>query len=91
MLVSHALIISQTPSHATPQTFRSASLGRPSQDLFGGTVGLIEAVGELLAVLVRGVFGEQLAACGALEGLEAGLALDGLGGGVLYPISICSG
>lgn len=34
------------------------------------------------------MFGKQLAVCGALEGLEAGLALDGLGGGVLQQISM---
>ena len=34
------------------------------------------------------MFGKKLAVCGALEGLEAGLALDGLGGGVLQQISM---
>jgi hypothetical protein len=58
--------------------------------LFRNTIGLVEAVGELLAVLVRGVFDEELAVGGALESLEAGLALDGLGGGVLHCISMCT-
>lgn len=58
--------------------------------LFRNTVVGVEAVGELLAVLVRGVFGEELAVCGALERLEAGLALDGLSGGVLQVISTCT-
>lgn len=67
----------------------SASSGHPLR-LFRNTIIGVEAVSKLLAVLVRGVFGEQLAVCGALEGLEAGLALDGLGGGVLFAISICA-
>jgi hypothetical protein len=41
-------------------------------------------------VLVRGVLSKEFAVCGALEGLEAGLALDGLGGGVLCAISSCA-
>lgn len=68
----------------------SASSGHPCLRLFRNTVVGVEAVGELLAVLVRGVFGEQLAVCSALEGLEAGLALDALGGGVLDMISTCA-
>jgi hypothetical protein len=51
--------------------------------LFLNTILGFEAVCELLAVLVRGVFGEDLAVGGALEGLEARLALDGLGGSIL--------
>jgi hypothetical protein len=43
----------------------------------------VEAVLELLTVLVGRVVGKHLAARGALESLEAGLALDRLGGGVL--------
>ena len=67
----------------------SLSLVRPPfLRLFRNTVVGVEAVSELLAVLVRGVFGEHLTVCGALEGLEAGLALDGLGGGVLLCISM---
>lgn len=34
-------------------------------------------------MLVGSVVGQHLAARGALEGLEAGFALDGLGGGIL--------
>lgn len=60
--------------------FRSLHSANHRLRLFRNTVFGVEAVGELLAVLVCGVFGEQLAVCGALEGLEAGLALDGLGG-----------
>jgi hypothetical protein len=52
--------------------------------LFGDTVVGVEAVLEVLAVLVRGVVGEHLAAGCALERLEARLALDRLGGGVLH-------
>ena len=37
------------------------------------------------------MFGKHLAVRGALEGLEAGLALDGLGGGVLLCISMRAG
>jgi hypothetical protein len=44
----------------------------------------VEAVGELLAVLVRSVVGKHLLARCALEGLEARFALDGLGRGVLH-------
>ena len=84
-MVSHALIISQTPSYAAPQISHSASSGHPVCAYF--VVG-VEAIGKLLAVLVRGVFGKHLAVCGALEGLEASLALDGLSGRVLYRISI---
>jgi hypothetical protein len=69
---------------------RSASSGYLRLRLFRNTIVGVEAVGELLAVLVRGVFGKQLAVCSALEGLEAGLALDALGGGVLYMISKCA-
>jgi hypothetical protein len=62
---------------------RLASSGSYHLRLFRNTILGVEAVGELLAVLVRGVLGEKLAVCGALEGLEARLALDGLGCGVL--------
>jgi hypothetical protein len=51
--------------------------------LFRDTVIGLEAVGEGFAVLIRGVFCEQVAVGGALEGLEARLALDRLGGSVL--------
>ena len=47
-------------------------------------VGSLEAVLESLAVLIRGVLDKQLAVRGALEGLEARLALDALGRDVLY-------
>ena len=56
--------------------------------LFRNTVVGVEAVDKLLAVLVRGVLGEELAVRSALERLEASLALDGLGSGVLSSISI---
>lgn len=51
--------------------------------LFRDTIVGVEAICELLAVLVGSVVGQHLLACGALEGLEASLALDGLRGGVL--------
>ena len=51
--------------------------------LLGDALVSVEAVAKVLAVLIRGVVGEHLAAGGALEGLEAGFALDGLGGCVL--------
>lgn len=50
----------------------------PDNAVFG-----IEAILEGLAVLVGGVVTEHFAACRALEGLEACLALDGESGGVL--------
>lgn len=78
------------PSHATLEISRSASYGTIRSRLFRNTILGVEAVGKLLAVLVRGVFGEQLTVRGALEGLEARLALDGLGCGVLRMISICA-
>jgi hypothetical protein len=43
----------------------------------------VEAVGELLAVLVRRMVSKHLLARCALEGLEARFALDGLSRGVL--------
>jgi hypothetical protein len=65
---------------------------RPDSRLFRNTVVGVKAVGELLAVLVRGVVGKHLLAGGALEGLEAGFALDGLGRGVLVTsVSIAPG
>jgi hypothetical protein len=60
---------------------------RKSEGLFRNTLIRIEAVGELLAVLVACVIGKHLAARGALEGLEARFALDCLGGGILVRIS----
>lgn len=51
--------------------------------LFRNAVGGFEAVLEVLGVLVAGVFGEHLARGGALEGLEARLALDAKGRDVL--------
>lgn len=52
---------------------------RPSQArLFRNTILRIEAVSELLAMLIRGVVGKHFLARGALESLEAGFALDGL-------------
>jgi hypothetical protein len=72
-------------SHA----YINRNLGRvaphsPVRRLFrrGALVG-VEAILELLAVLIARVVGKHLAACGALEGLEASFALDGLRGGVL--------
>jgi hypothetical protein len=44
--------------------------------LFHSALVGVEAVLELLAVLVACVVGKHLAARGALEGLEAGFALD---------------
>lgn len=46
-------------------------------------IALFETCGEFLLVLVLGVGGEEYAGGGALEGLEARFALDGLGGIVL--------
>ncbi len=90
-MVSHTLT-SQTPLHAIFSNIQR--LIPPGHDrglhLFCNTVFGVEAVGELLAVLVRGVFGEELAVCGTLEGLEAGLALDSLGCRILLLISVCT-
>lgn len=51
--------------------------------LFRDAIVGVEAIGELLAVLIRRVVGQHLLARGPLEGLEAGFALDGLRGGIL--------
>ena len=59
------------------------ALARKSDRLFHNTLVGVEADVELLAVLVGSVIGKHLAARGALERLEAGFALDGLGVGVL--------
>ena len=60
----------RSPVRIAGRLFRSALVG-------------IEAVLELLAVLVARVVGKHLAARGALEGLEASFTLDGLRGSVL--------
>lgn len=52
-------------------------IGFGGKRLFGDTVFGAKAVGEGLAVLVGGVLLEHLARRGALERLEARLALDG--------------
>jgi hypothetical protein len=59
------------------------SFARRSDCLFHNTLILVEANTKVLAVLVGGVIGKHLTARGALERLEAGFALDGLGGSVL--------
>jgi len=56
--------------------------------LFRHTFVGVKAVTKVLAVLVGGVVGEHLAAGGALEGLEAGLALNRLCGRVLVSPSV---
>jgi hypothetical protein len=55
--------------------------------LFRNTLVGVEAVGKLLAVLVRSVVRKHLLAGGALEGLEARLALDALRRDVLVTAS----
>lgn len=57
--------------------------GRLFRDTFVG----VEAVGKLLAVLVRSMVRKHLLAGGALEGLEARLALDALRRDVLVTAS----
>lgn len=59
------------------------ALARKPDRLFHNAFIRVEADIELLAVLVGCVIGKHLAACGALERLEAGFAFDGLSGGVL--------
>jgi hypothetical protein len=59
------------------------SLARRPDSLFHNTLVFVEADTKVLAVLVGCVVGKHLTARGALESLEAGLALDRLGGGVL--------
>ena len=82
--------IANTFTCHSPGICRPALSGHPRLRLFRHTVVGVEAVNKLFAVLVCGMFGKELAVCGALKGLEAGLALDGLGGGVLFMISICA-
>jgi hypothetical protein len=54
----------------------------------GNTVFGLEALLEGFGVLICSVLGKHLATCGALEGLEARLALDAKGGGVLGGVSL---
>lgn len=77
-------LVSLFPSSLTSPD--SASVP-PEGSSFGNTIVRIEAVAEVLAVLVRGMIGQHLLAGGALEGLEAGLALDCLRGGILAVVS----
>ena len=56
--------------------------------LFGNTLALVEAIAELLVVLVRGMISEHLLACGTLECLEARLAFDSLGSGVSFQLAL---
>lgn len=67
--------------------FSDQSPPRLGARLFGHTLALVEAVAEVLAVLVGGVVCQHLLARGALEGLKARLALDGLRRGVLCLVS----
>lgn len=62
-------------------------IGTEAVKLFDNAIIGVEAVLEALGVLVGGVLGQHLAGCGALEGLEACLALDGEGGGILEIVS----
>ena len=57
-------------------------------DLFRHAIGSVEAVGKLLAVLVRRMVGQHLLARGSLERLETGFALDGLGGNVSLQLAL---
>jgi hypothetical protein len=59
------------------------ALASKARSLFYNALIRVEADGKVLAVLVRGVVGKHLSAGCALESLEAGFALDGLGSGVL--------
>ena len=70
-------------SFAAPIARRIADARSDKDRSFRYTVVGIEAVREVLAVLIRGVFHKHLAVRGALEGLEAGLALDRLGSRIL--------
>jgi hypothetical protein len=83
---SSSCIQRPTPHHAPSSWYLSlikvAHLA-PSHPLFRLSLVRVEAVGKLLAVLVGRVVREHLLARCALEGLEAGFALDGLGRGVL--------
>lgn len=65
-------------------SLHNSSLIKPSRDLFRLSLVRVEAIRKVLAVLVACVVGQHLAAGGALERLEAGFALDALGGYVLY-------
>lgn len=79
-------------SHARrPRWFRHVRITiviSPPSASPGNAVFGIEALLESFAVLVRGMLAEHLAAGGALEGLEARLALDGEGGGILQDLGL---
>lgn len=77
----HPLNSSLPPWYLMHSKTPSPSLA-PSHLLRHTLVG-VEAVGKLLAMLVARVVRQHLLARGALEGLEAGFALDCLGCGVL--------
>ena len=82
LVVSHASVNRKSrPCRFSSPVYRS--FARDHGRLFRSALVGVEAILELLAVLVARVVGEHLAACGALESLEAGFALDRLRGDVL--------
>lgn len=91
---AHSFIIPSNSSLVVSRFSEVASLvvsarqsGCAGGCLFRDTLVGVEAVGELLAVLVRSVLRKQFLAGGALERLEARLALDGLRRGILVTTS----
>jgi hypothetical protein len=78
IVVSHAIGIRASPRSSYIVRHRIVARTLLGHAIFG-----FKALFESLGVLVRSMLGEQFAICGALEGLEARLALDAEGGGVL--------
>jgi len=80
----------RTPSPSIPILAIPLARAHPSTASLGDALVLIKAHAEILAMLVARMVRQHLAARGALECLEAGFALDGLGGGVLGRVSVCA-
>jgi hypothetical protein len=79
-------ILCHVQCHIISRLVRNVRLRRCS---FRDAVLGVEAVRKCLAVFICGVLGKHVAVGGALEGLKAGLALDGKGGHVLHKVRRC--
>ena len=84
-MVSHVKTVEAMPTQASLGVSYTV---RGAEKLFDNAVIGVEAVLEVLGVLVRGVLGQHLAGCGALERLEACFALDSESGGVRLELTL---